>query len=236
LTKSTPDQIRERFDNDVERFSNLETGQTATVDAPLMLDLVAEAAAAATPRAAHVLDIGCGAGNYTLKLMQYLPGLDVTLIDLSRPMLGRAQQRVECAGAGQVTSLQGDIRDLDIGHAQYDVVLAAMVLHHLRCDAEWEAAFRKIHASLRSGGSFWIADMVTHGTPEIHAGMWARYGDYLRAFKGPDYRDTVFAYIEQEDTPRPFFYQTDLLRQCGFDQIEVLHKNNCFAAFGGIKL
>jgi len=35
--KSTIQEIRKRFDNDVERFSNLETGHTATVDAPLDL-------------------------------------------------------------------------------------------------------------------------------------------------------------------------------------------------------
>ena len=53
--KSTVEEIRRRFDGDVERFSNLETGQSATVDAPLALALVAEAAAATTPQARHVL-------------------------------------------------------------------------------------------------------------------------------------------------------------------------------------
>ena len=32
--KSTVAEIRQRFDADVERFSNLETAQSATVDAP----------------------------------------------------------------------------------------------------------------------------------------------------------------------------------------------------------
>src|SRR5947199_4166446 len=85
--KSSVDEIRRRFDADVERFSNLDTGQSATVDAPLAMALVAQSAA--TPHARHVLDVGCGAGNYTLKLLEHLPGLDVTLIDLSRPMLDR---------------------------------------------------------------------------------------------------------------------------------------------------
>jgi tRNA (cmo5U34)-methyltransferase len=31
-------------------------------------------------------------------------------------------------------------------------------------------------------------------------------------------------------------FQLDLLRQVGFQQVEILHKNSCFAAFGGIKL
>ena len=73
--KSTVEQIRARFDNDVERFSNLETGQTAVVDSPLCMELVASAAAAVTPHATDLLDIGCGAGNYTLKLIEKLRSL-----------------------------------------------------------------------------------------------------------------------------------------------------------------
>ena len=41
--KSSIDEIRQRFDNDVERFSNIETGQTATVDAPLAMELITQA-------------------------------------------------------------------------------------------------------------------------------------------------------------------------------------------------
>src|SRR5688500_5892652 len=135
--KSTVDEIRQRFDADLERFSNIETGQSATVDAPLAMALVAEAAAAATPHARHVLDVGCGAGNYTLKLLEHLPGLDATLLDLSRPMLDRAAERVGRATAGRVVTIQGDVREVELGDAQYDIILAAAVLHHLRGGHEW---------------------------------------------------------------------------------------------------
>ena len=90
--KSTVEQIRERFDNDVERFSNLETGQTAAVDGALAIDLITAAAAACTPQAKSLLDIGCGAGNFSLKMLERLPELAVTLVDLSRPMLDRANR------------------------------------------------------------------------------------------------------------------------------------------------
>jgi hypothetical protein len=73
ISKSTVDQIRERFDGDVERFSNLETGQSATIDAPLSLALIAEAASRVNPHATSLLDVGCGAGNYTLKVLERLP-------------------------------------------------------------------------------------------------------------------------------------------------------------------
>src|SRR5580692_3944760 len=103
VKKSTPEEIRARFDNDVERFSNLETGQSAVIDAPLMLDLIAQAATRSTPHAKALLDIGCGAGNLSLKLLNLAPRLEVTLIDLSRPMLTRAVERL---GTGR--AIQGD--------------------------------------------------------------------------------------------------------------------------------
>ena len=68
--KSSVEEIKVRFDNDVERFSNLETGQTSTIDAPLAMDLIAQAASKSSKNIQRVLDIGCGAGNSTIKLAQ----------------------------------------------------------------------------------------------------------------------------------------------------------------------
>ncbi|MDQ3398509.1 MAG: class I SAM-dependent methyltransferase [Deinococcota bacterium] len=233
--KATVDEIRERFDHDVERFSSLETGQSSVVDAPLALELTVLAAAATNPGAARVLDIGCGAGNYTLKLLKALPQLEVTLIDLSRPMLARAVARVGEAATGKVTAIQGDIRELELGQEQFDIVLAAAVFHHLRDDAEWRAVFLKVHEALTPGGSLWVTDLVSHAVPVVQALIWQRYGDYLTTLGGEAYRDQVFAYSDHEDTPRPLLYQLDLLREVGFGSVEVLHKNSAFAAFGAVK-
>ena len=233
--KSTVDEIRQRFDADVERFSNLETGQSATIDAPLAMALVAQSAAAATPDARHVLDVGCGAGNYTLTLLKHLPNLDVTLIDLSRPMLDRAMQRVRQATTGVVSAIQSDIREVDLPEGGFDIILAAAVLHHLRDDSEWRAVFAAFHRALRPGGSVWVFDLVDSEIPAIRGLMQQRYGEYLTRLKDETYRDHVFAYVEKEDTPRPLTFQLDLLRQVGFGAVEVLHKNVCFAAFGARK-
>ena len=69
MKKATITEIQERFDNDVERFSNLKTGQVSIVDATLLLELVTESAKRIKPQAINLLDIGCGAGNYTLKIL-----------------------------------------------------------------------------------------------------------------------------------------------------------------------
>jgi tRNA (cmo5U34)-methyltransferase len=233
--KSSVDQIRNRFDMDVERFSNLETGQSATIDAPLSLDLITRAAASTTPGATQLLDIGCGAGNYTIKMLQAIPNLNVTVVDLSKPMLDRAFERIRPLTTGDVVTIQSDIRELQPGLEKYDLVLAAAVFHHLRGEDEWRAVFAKCYSALKTNGSLWISDLIDHTNPVIQNLMWSRYGEYLAELKGEAYREQVFAYIEQEDTPRPLMFQIDLLREVGFQNVEILHKNSVFAAFGASK-
>ncbi len=100
--KSTTREIQSRFDNEVERFSNLETGQTATIDAPLAMALIAQAAYKPTRRIRRILDIGCGAGNNTLKLSQYVSPFDCDLVDLSLPMLEKARERISTVNSGVI--------------------------------------------------------------------------------------------------------------------------------------
>jgi tRNA (cmo5U34)-methyltransferase len=233
--KSSVIEIRERFDADVERFSNLETGQSSTIDAPLSLELIVRAAAATTPHATALLDVGSGAGNYALKMLQSIPSLQITLIDLSQPMLDRAAERLRATTASRVTCVQGDVRELALGEARYDVITAAAVLHHLRTTEEWESVFAAFFAALRPGGSLWISDLVEHSAPEVQALMWERYGEYLASLRGEAYREHVLAYVEKEDSPRPLLFQLDLLRKVGFTEVDVLHKNGCFATFGAVK-
>ncbi len=235
MAKSTPEEIRARFDGDVERFSSLETGQTAAMDSRLMLDLISRAARAVNPEARSLLDIGCGAGNYTLALMNVLRIEDATLVDLSRNMLDRAVERLAGAGPVRTEALQGDIRELVLGRERFDIAVAAAVLHHLRSEAEWRRVFQAIHDALRPGGSFWIADMVDHESAAIQDVLWNRYGDYLSGIKDASYRDHVFQYIEKEDTPRSATFQMQLLLETGFDTVDLLHKNGPFALIGAVK-
>lgn len=233
--KSTITEIRERFDKDVERFSNLITGQQATMDAPLVMDLITQAAKTATPDAKRILDVGCGAGNNTLKLLQMINPLDCDLVDLSQPMLERARQRISSYNKGRVRLFQDDIRTANLPQNSYDIILAAMVLHHLRDDKDWENTFRKLYELTAPGGSIWIADFVSHENTSMQSIMWQRYGQYLEKMGGENYREKVFNYIDKEDSPRPVTYQLDLLREVGYSEVELLHKNACFVAFGAIK-
>jgi|SRR5690554_22558 len=235
MKKSTVQEIKERFDKDVERFSDLETGQVSTIDAKISLELITEASKRLVPNAQNLLDIGCGAGNFTLMMLTKIPGLSCTLVDISQPMLDKAIERVSQQNDSEVEALQGDIRDVGLKENHFDIILAGAVLHHLRDDRDWEKTFGKIYGLLRPGGCFMISDLVAQENEVLNGYTWERYGDYLEGLKGKEYRENVLAYVAKEDSPRSMNYQLDLMRRVGFKETEILHKNMCFGVFGGIK-
>ncbi len=234
--KSSVQEIKARFDKDVDRFSDLETGQQSTIDAAYSMELIVESIMAHSPGLKTVLDVGCGAGNYTLKLLSKKTPLDCTLLDLSLPMLTRAKERIEAVNKGVITLVHEDIRTAELPDNHYCTIMAAAVLHHLRDDSDWEAVFTKLYRLLKPGGSLWISDFVAQETPAIQRLIFEeRYGNYLVGLKDAAYRDSVFAYIAKEDTPRSVNFQMKLLEKVGFRGIELLHKHSCFAAFGAFK-
>jgi tRNA (cmo5U34)-methyltransferase len=235
MQKSSISEIQQRFDNDVERFSNLDTGQLSTIDATISLQLITEAAKRINPAATALLDIGCGAGNYTLMMLSKIPNLNCTLVDLSKPMLDKAYERVSPVTSNKVEIIQGDIRNIELPNNHFDILLAGAVLHHLRDDKDWETTFTKLHKLLKPGGCLMISDLITQDTEVLNNYTWEKYGDYLESIGGKDYRQKVLDYVAKEDSPRSLNYQLDLMKKVGFSQVEILHKNLCFAAFGGIK-
>jgi tRNA (cmo5U34)-methyltransferase len=235
MNKSTVEEIKERFDNDVERFSNLDTGQISTIDAKISLELITEASKRIVPNAKNLLDIGCGAGNYSLMMLTKIQDLNCTLVDLSKPMLDKAFERVSQKTKNNVITLQGDIRAVELKENHYDIILAGAVLHHLRDDNDWETTFEKLFKILKPGGCLMISDLITQDTELLNNYTWERYGDYLEGLGGKEYRQKVLDYVAKEDSPRSMNYQLDLMKQVGFRKVEILHKNMCFGAFGGIK-
>lgn len=233
--KSTIGEIRARFDNEVERFSLLETGQQATLDAPLVLDLVARAASTHLKPNDRILDVGCGAGNFTLRLLREAAPLHCNLVDLSEPMLKKAEERIRGRGVQNVTAFHSDLRSLVFPDASFDCILAGAVLHHLRDDNDWCDVFKKLCQWLKPGGVLYVSDLVFFDSDAIQSLMWNRYGDYLKSLGGEEYREKVFAYIDREDSPRSLPFQLDLLKNAGFRSYDVLHRNSVFACYYGQK-
>jgi tRNA (cmo5U34)-methyltransferase len=168
-------------------------------------------------------------------MLSKIPNLECTLLDLSKPMLNKAYERVIPETTNTVTTVQSDIRTAQLPEDYFDIILAGAVLHHLRDDNDWEYVFKKLYKLLKKNGCLMISDLVTQDTAVLTKYTWECYADYLNKIVSNEYSKKVLAYIEKEDSPRSINYQTYLMKKSGFRNIEILHKNACFAAFAGIK-
>lgn len=235
--KSTTAQIRARFDKDVERFSRIETGQQSTMDAPLVLELLRQLAASWIGVNSHTLDLGCGGGNYTLTLLEAVNPLNCTLVDLSEQMLKSAEHRVTSVNRGRVHTVAGDMRDITLPSAQFDLIVTGATLHHLRDEADWQRMFDRLATWLKPGGILFVSDLVASDDAAVQSLLWDRYGRYLeKSGGGSAYRDKVLAYIDQEDSPRSLPFQFSLLQGAGFSAPDVLHRHAVFATYFARKL
>ena len=235
MNKKTAAEIASYFDGEVERFSDLAKGQASIKDARLMMDLFVEIAPVLVPVARRILDLGCGAGNQTLNLLRAFPDADCTLLDLSSAMLERAQERVGSVAAGKVKFVSGDLRTAELPTGEFDIVVAAAVLHHLRDEADWIAGFSRIRDLLRDGGVLLVSDLIRHANPAVEAIFKTRQETFLREALGDAEAERIMRSIAASDTPSPLEYQFSLLRRLGFREVSLLHKNIVFGAYYAIK-
>lgn len=132
----------------------------------VMLDMV-EATAGSAPR---VLDLACGTGSITDRLLARLPEAASTGVDLDPALLTIAGGSF--ADDPRVTLVTADLKDPGwpalLPHDGYDAVLTATALHWLHSD-QLRVLYGQLAALVRPGGVFLNADhMPDPSTPGIN--------------------------------------------------------------------
>jgi ubiquinone/menaquinone biosynthesis C-methylase UbiE len=124
----------------------------------------ARAAVAALPSKTRkgikrILDVGAGSGAWSLAFAQAIPEVRVTVADL--PEVTRiTRQFVEKLGAtGRYNYLEGDLRQLDFGRNNYDLVILGHIIHS-EGEKHGRALVAKSAAALRPGGLLLIGEMI----------------------------------------------------------------------------
>ncbi|GAA4953823.1 hypothetical protein GCM10023238_20440 [Streptomyces heliomycini] len=133
----------------------------------VMLDMV-EALVGTSPR---VLDLACGTGSITARLLDRFPDATSTGVDLDPALLAIAEGTFE--GDGRVSFVTADLKDpewpAELPYDSYDAVLTATALHWLHRDPLADL-YGHIAGLVRDGGVFMNADhMVDDATPRINA-------------------------------------------------------------------
>ncbi|MET9437607.1 class I SAM-dependent methyltransferase [Streptomyces sp. NPDC006551] len=133
----------------------------------VMLDMV-EAVVGPEPR---VLDLACGTGSITDRLLKRFPKAISTCVDLDPALLAIAEGYF--AGDRRVTLVTADLKDPEwvtrLPYDTYDAVLTATALHWLHTEP-LTALYGQLAGIVRDGGVFMNADhMIDETTPRINA-------------------------------------------------------------------
>jgi 2-polyprenyl-3-methyl-5-hydroxy-6-metoxy-1,4-benzoquinol methylase len=93
-------------------------------------------------RCERVLDVGCGAGDFAIRLAERAGRVDA--VDRSAAMIEAARRAVPA----NVTCLQGDVAEMTLPAGAYDAITSISALHHLSLPT----VLPRLGQALRPGG------------------------------------------------------------------------------------
>ena len=148
-----------------------------------------------------VLDLGSGAGNDCFVARSIVGETGkVTGLDFTDEMLNKAKANNDKLGFSNVDFVKGDIEDMPLPDAAYDVVISNCVLNLV---PDKESAFAEISRVLKDNGHFCVSDIVLKG----------ELPDDLRE-AATLYAGCVSGALQKED-------YLDIIRKAGFKDIDV---------------
>ncbi len=128
-----------------------------------MLDTIVVCLPAGVER---ILELGCGTGELSLKLLNRFPTAEILAVDYSPRMIEWAEFKIKSAGCGdRWKSIELDFGDwannrkVDSIGKGYDACVSSLAIHHLSNEMKGKL-FKQIQTSLKSGGVFWNADPI----------------------------------------------------------------------------
>jgi tRNA (cmo5U34)-methyltransferase len=170
-------------------------------------------------RVRRVLDLGCGDGEVTARVLAAHPDAEALACDFSPEMLGRARERF--ADVPAVTVVEHDLDDpLPVAWGIFDVIVSAFAIHHV-VDARKRALYGEVFQLLEPGGIFCNLEHVDSPTPELHEAFLVAIGKSL---------------AEDDPSNKLVAVETQLtwLRELGFEHVDCHWKWREMALLAGV--
>ena len=161
------------------------------------------------PLAGHerVIDVGCGTGRLTEKLLERVPGGDVLAVDLSFNMLKTAREYLRPRFGHQVFFVQGDASALPLA-CDADAVFSTATFHWV---LDHPMLFKSLYAALKPGGTLAAQCGGVRNIQRLHDRCAAlaidpEFAPYFAGWTGP------WHFADPSET-------AERLKQAGFEEI-----------------
>ncbi|ODH00098.1 SAM-dependent methyltransferase [Nostoc sp. KVJ20] len=193
----------------------------------------------------RILELGCGTGELSLKILNHFPDAQVIALDYSPRMLQFAQDKITAVGhQKRWTGIQADFGDwannpekLDIG-SEFDACVSSLAIHHLQDEMKFKL-FERIAASLTQDGCFWNADPTLPESPALAEAYkaareeWSvEQGTSLTEIRAKLGTSSTQGYSSQ-DQLATLDAHLQMLSKAGFKTVAVPWKYYGLAVFGG---
>jgi ubiquinone/menaquinone biosynthesis C-methylase UbiE len=173
------------------------------------------------------LELGCGTGNLSLRLVRELPHADLTFVDASSDMIELSRARIsggEPSTRQRLKFVTRKFEDLDFPDESFDLVVSSISLHHVD---DKRTLYERLHAMLRPAGRFCFADQL-RGEPESnHEENWRRWLEFCRepGHCTPDEIASLLEHAAAHDHYTTLAQHFELLSQAGFCETDCVWKN-----------
>jgi trans-aconitate 2-methyltransferase len=197
--------------------------------------------------AGQILELGCGTGELSLKVLAHCPRMHLVAVDYSPRMLTAAKAKLQAAGYGErVIWVEADFGDWAMGDRELlsdpaiklDACVSSLAIHHLSHETKLKL-FQRIHQHLQPGGCFWNADPTPPEASQL-AEAYQAVREEWTAQQGPNL-DAVRAKMGSRETHghsshdhlESLAAHLSLLDQAGFHSLDVPWSYYGQAVFGG---
>jgi len=137
----------------------------------------------------HICDIGCGPGRYAIEMLKQ--GYDVTLFDLSEPLLNFAKSQIDQMGLQATRFIHSDARNMSALETEaFDGVLLMGPLYHLSQANDRRHVLSELKRILKPEGVAVVAYLNAWGV--VRTGM----SDFLDGYKDMSF---VYSMLEPID-------------------------------------
>ncbi|MEG4011384.1 MULTISPECIES: class I SAM-dependent methyltransferase [unclassified Microcoleus] len=207
-----------------------------------MLDVLVACIANTNQR---ILELGCGTGELSLKVLQRYPSAEIVAVDYSPRMLDFARAKIESAGyAARWTGIELDFGEWannpnfsGLGD-KFNAGISSLAIHHLEDEMKLKL-FQRIGESLTAGGCFWNADPVvaeSSAMKDIYGVAredWVlNQGETLAQIRAKVGTSVSYGY-SNPDRLATLAAQLEMLANAGFETVAVPWKYYGMAVFGG---
>jgi SAM-dependent methyltransferase len=174
-----------------------------------------------------ILELGCGTGNLTFRVLKKARAAELVAIDIVREMVEACGNRLKKERLN-AELICADMVEFCRGNS-FDYVFSNLALHYPETEEEKFLTCRNVFESLKPGGLFSFSVMLSDHSKEISQKIWKRWEKDVLANEGSQEEiDEWYRTAHLTDHPMTAKRWLSLLGEVGFSNYDLLWRETIF--------